>query len=68
MPGPCSAPNGDSALTRNRTATLCGTHKELRHCSDKCHHTVVQVRDNLRRLGTLSTGKTATRRSRRSGR
>ena len=64
MPGPCSAPNGDAALTRNRTVTLCGTHTELRHCSDKCRHTVIQVRDNLGRQGKLSTGKTAARRSR----
>ena len=66
MPGPCSSPNGDAALTRNRTVTLCGVHKELRHCDAYCRHTVVQVRENLRNRGRLITGKTAARRARRS--
>lgn len=66
MPGPCSAPNGASELTLNRTVTLCGTHGDaLGRCvAGRCRHETVPVRERLRRQGVLSTGKTAKRRSR----
>lgn len=64
MPGPCSAPNGDSRLTSpEATIRVCSVHgTRLHECSKarsaRCHHSLQPLRRFLHKRNRLRTGKT----------
>jgi hypothetical protein len=59
MPGPNSAPNGDTRIVKGHfnEEFVCATHyREYDRCNEKCKN--ISLRDYLAKRNMLRTGKT----------